>query len=50
MSLAVQCWTHGVELVTAAGILPGCLKMWDPAEGPLLTRGTEILTAPHKCI
>lgn len=50
MSLAVQCWTPGAELVTAAGMLPGCLKLWDPVEGPLLTWGTEALTAAHKCI
>lgn len=31
MSLAVQCWIHGVELVTAAGTLPDCLKLWDPS-------------------
>lgn len=50
MSLAVQCLTHGVELVTAVGILPGCLKLWDPVECPLLTWGTETLTASHNCI
>lgn len=50
MSLAVRCWTHRVELVTAAGTLPGCLKLWDPVEGPLLTQETKTLTAPHKCI
>lgn len=33
MSLAVQYWIHGVELVTAPGTLPGCLNLWDPSGG-----------------
>lgn len=47
MSLAVQCWTRGVELVTAPGTTPGCLKLGEPVEGPPLTRGTETDSTPQ---
>ena len=36
--LAIQHWTHGAELVLAAGMLPGCLKLWGAGQGSALGR------------
>lgn len=41
--LAVRHWTRGAELVPAAGMLPGCLKLWGVGGECLL--GAEI--TPH---